>query len=58
MEKYGTFKVYYCEERKEYIQVPHSSEEKALEKYAKQGLTLIEVSDNGRVDKMRIVQPG
>jgi len=58
MEKYGTYKVYYCEERKEYIQVPHSNEEQALEKYARQGLTLVEVKDNDRRNKVQIVQPG
>ena len=58
MEKYGTYKVYYCKERKEYIHIPHAREEKTLVKYAEQGLTLVEVEDNGGQDKMRIVQPG
>lgn len=57
MNKYATYKIYYCKERNEYIQVPHDDIERMMEKYAKQGLVLEEICDPYEPDTCRIVQP-
>jgi hypothetical protein len=58
MNKYGTYKIFYCKERHEYFHVPHDDIDRLMEKYAEQGLTLIEVDDPYEPSKMHIVQPG
>ena len=57
MNKYATFKVYYCKKTREYLQVPHSDINDTLEKYAAEGLILEEIVDPYEPDALRIVQP-
>lgn len=56
MEKYAYYKVFYCKDTGEYIQVPHAKVTDTLEKYAELGHSLEEVRDDYEIDNyVRIV---